>query len=208
MNKVLLTELYYRILPFRVCNHLFVCETSQFNSDMCRFFRKLYVSNKKISDYVNNNFYVEINRFQVQLSEGIVAAKKIYLFSHTNVVGNREDPFGVNLGGLHYESISSSFLLWKFYLDLLSRIVFNTCYRYVLPILVPNFTYGNCRKLTVCDSKNCKNLVLSKIKSKFYEEMVAFCKRIAEISCFLFNPYLVIDTFYYYRRSVVFLMTF
>ena len=135
-----------------------MCETSQFNSDMCRFFRKLYVSNKKISDYVNNNFYVEINRFQVQLSEGIVAAKKIYLFSHTNVVGNREDPFGVNLGGLHYEFISSSFLLWKFYLDLLSRIVFNTCHRYVLPILVPNFTYGNCRKLTVCDSKTAKIL--------------------------------------------------
>ena len=41
----------------------------------------------------------------MQLSEEMVAEKKIYLFSHTNVVGCREDPFGVNLGGLCYESI-------------------------------------------------------------------------------------------------------
>ena len=66
---------------------------------------------------------MEINRSPLQLSEGIVAAKKIYLFSHTNVVGSREDPFGVNLRGLYYESINSTFLLWKFYLCLLSRIV-------------------------------------------------------------------------------------
>ena len=45
----------------------------------------------------------------MQLSEEMVAEKKIYLFSHTNVVGCREDPFGVNLGGLCYESISSHF---------------------------------------------------------------------------------------------------
>ena len=35
--------------------------------------------------------------------------------------------------------------------------------------------------------------------------MVAFCKRIAEISCSLFNPYLIIDTFDYYTRGVDFL---
>ena len=54
---------------------------------------------------------MEINRFPVQPSEGIVAAKKIYLSLHTNVVGSGEDPFGVNLGGLYYESISSAFLI-------------------------------------------------------------------------------------------------
>ena len=81
-----------------------MCERSQFNPDMCRFCTKLYVSNKKISEYISNNLYVEINGFPVQLSEGIVAVKKVYLFSHTNVVGSREDPFGVNLGGFYYES--------------------------------------------------------------------------------------------------------
>ena len=54
---------------------------------------------------------MEINRFPVQSSEGIVAANKIYLSSRTNVVGSGEDPFGVNLGGLYYESISSAFLI-------------------------------------------------------------------------------------------------
>ena len=88
-----------------------MCERSQFNPDICRFCTRLYVSNKKISDYINNNLYVEINRFPVQPSEGIVAAKKIYLSLHTNVVGSGEDPFGVNLGGLYYESTSSAFLI-------------------------------------------------------------------------------------------------
>ena len=88
-----------------------MCERSQFNPDILRFCTRLYVSNKKISDYINNNLYVEINRFPVQPSEGIVAAKKIYLSLHTNVVGSGEDPFGVNLGGLYYESISSAFLI-------------------------------------------------------------------------------------------------
>ena len=88
-----------------------MCERSQFNPDICRFCTRLYVSNKKISDYINNNLYVEINRFPVQPSERIVAAKKIYLSLHTNVVGSGEDPFGVNLGGLYYESISSAFLI-------------------------------------------------------------------------------------------------
>ena len=88
-----------------------MCEKSPFNPDICRFCTRLYVSKKKISDYINNNLYVEINRFPVQPSEGIVAAKKIYLSLHTNVVGSGEDPFGVNLGGLYYESISSAFLI-------------------------------------------------------------------------------------------------
>ena len=91
-----------------------MCERSQFNPDMCRFCTKLRVSKKKISDYINSNLYVEIHRFPMQLSEEMVAAEKIYLFSHTNVVGCREDPFGVNLGGLCYESISSHFCFGNF----------------------------------------------------------------------------------------------
>ena len=52
-----------------------------------------------------------------------------------------EDPFGLNLGGFYYEIVSSPFLLWKIDLDVLSGIVFNSCYRHVLPLLVPNSSY-------------------------------------------------------------------
>ena len=70
-----------------------------------------------------------MNHFPIQISEGIVLAKKIYLFAHTNIVSSREDPFGLNLGGFYYKSVTSSFLLWKAYLDILVRIVFNLSYK-------------------------------------------------------------------------------
>ena len=208
VEGVLMAKLYYRILPFRVWNHLFLCERSQFNPDMCRFATKEYVSNKKKSGHINENLYVEINRFPLQLLEGIVYARKIYSFSHTNVMSSREDLFGINLGGVYYESISSPFLLWKCYLDLLSRIVFNVCYRHVLPLFPPNSSYGMCRKFTVCNSKNCRNLILGRIRELFHKNMVDFGKRIAETSCSLFNSYVVIDTFNNYRKGVDFFSEF
>ena len=174
LKDVLISKLHYRVLPFRVWNHLFLCERSQFNPDMCRLCTKLNVSNKKVSDYINENSYMEIDYFPTQLAEGIVSAKKIYLFAHTNLTPCREDPFAVNLGGLYYESISSSFLLWKFYFNLLDRIVFNICQCDILPLLILKSFYGNYRIFTVCNSKNCRNLILNRIKKLFYKEMVDF----------------------------------
>lgn len=129
VKEFLLSEVYYQILPFRVWNHLFFCERPQFCVDMCRSCTKFYVSNKRISDHINDNLDVEINHFPIQISEGIVLAMKIYLFAHTNIVSSREDPFGLNLGGFYYKSVTSSFLLWKAYLDILVRIVFNLSYK-------------------------------------------------------------------------------
>ena len=79
-----------------------MCERSQFNPDICRYCTRLYVSNKKIRG--NKPFSSAIFRRDC-------CCKKIYLSSRTNVVGSGEDPFGVNLGGLYYESISSAFLI-------------------------------------------------------------------------------------------------
>ena len=95
-----------------------------------------HVSNKKISDYINNNLYVEIDHFPRNYSR----KKKLF----TNVVSSREDSFGLHLVGFYYDSVTSPFLLWKNYLDILPRIVFNSCYRHALPPLVPNSSYCMC----------------------------------------------------------------
>ena len=33
------------------------------------------------------------------------------MFAHTNLISSREDPFGLNLGGVYYESVTSPFFI-------------------------------------------------------------------------------------------------
>lgn len=136
-------KVYFSVLPFRIWHHHFLCERSQCRYDVCKYCTKLYIQNRKISDHVNEKLFVSIDQFPGQLREGMVITEKIYLFAHTNVfIKNR--PFGLNFGSLYYESISSPFLLWKSYLDILCHAIFNVSYKFVLPILVSGVDL-NCR---------------------------------------------------------------
>ena len=76
VNKNLLRKFYHQILPFCVWNHIVLCDRSQFSVDISRSCTRLYVPNKKISDYINNNFFVEIDHFPIQISHEIIAEKK------------------------------------------------------------------------------------------------------------------------------------
>lgn len=62
---------------------------------------------------------MQIDEFPIQVSQVIVAARRINLFAHTNIYLRKNDPFVVNFGSLYYESINSPFMFWKFYLDVL-----------------------------------------------------------------------------------------
>lgn len=53
MKNIIMNELHYKTLSFRVWNHLFLCERAQHVIDMCLYCTKLYVFNKKISDYLH-----------------------------------------------------------------------------------------------------------------------------------------------------------
>ena len=110
-------EIYDQILPFCVWNHLFIWERLQFFVDMCRSCInvcrnsvKLYVLNKRISHYITKKLYVEIDHFPPEISDGIVTAKKIHLFAHTDSVSSKENLFSLNLCGFYYDSVSSLFL--------------------------------------------------------------------------------------------------
>ena len=60
-----------------------------------------------------------------------------------------------NFGTLFYKVISSTFMLFKFYLDVLVRIVLNQCDKFILPALLSGLDTDKCRNSTVCNSKNC-----------------------------------------------------
>ena len=98
---------------------MFLCERSEYCIDMCVYFTKSYVSNKKISEHINKKLYAHINQFHPLIREGVLIAEKIHFFVYTNIFVDQIAPFGRsrNFGSLYYESISSPSLLWKMYLD-------------------------------------------------------------------------------------------
>ena len=79
-REIIMNRLMLSILPFRVWNHTFLCERSQYCIGMCNFCTKSYVSNKKISDHINKTLFVPIEEFHTSIRKEIVLAEKfIYL---------------------------------------------------------------------------------------------------------------------------------
>ena len=58
-----MSKLMLSVLPFRVWNHMFLCERSQHCIDICNFCAKSYVLNKKLSNHVNKTLLVPIEEF-------------------------------------------------------------------------------------------------------------------------------------------------
>ena len=88
-REIIMSKVMLSVLPFRVWNHMFLCERSQYC--ICT---KSFVSNKKISDHTNKTLFVPIEQFHPSVREKIVIAEKIYIFTHTNVFIDKDDPFG------------------------------------------------------------------------------------------------------------------
>ena len=71
----------YSILPFRVWNHLFMCNRSQHKSNMCKLCTKIYIKKKKLSGSMNEKLFEQKDdHFPVQFRYGIMPAKNLNLF--------------------------------------------------------------------------------------------------------------------------------
>ena len=100
--------------------------------------------------------------FRVQLTHSVISDGVVNLFVHSSVC-DRQKLYSENtsFGTVHYEVVSSPFILWKFYLDILARIVLNHCDKYIIPALLSGLDTDDCRKVTV---HLCIVLGLKKIK--------------------------------------------
>ena len=127
VRKIIWDELFYAIFPFHVWNHLFLCCRSLYASNMCLFCTKIYLKNKRLSASVRKNLTVNVlDFFPVHLSYGIISGGHLHLFVHSSIVDRQKHlAYNPNFGTLFYEVINSPFMLLKFYLDILARIVFN-----------------------------------------------------------------------------------
>lgn len=93
-------------------------------------------------------------------------------------------------GTLFYEFINYLFLLQKFYLDTLAKIVLNVCDKIILPMLLSDIE-TDCQKYTVCTPTNCTPLRTDQIKFILFKEAVNLTQRLAQISSIFVNPYYI-----------------
>ena len=135
-KKILYNQLYYSLLLFRVWNHLFLCSRSQYESNMCLFCTKLYLKNEKIWKFIKQKWVIDVlEYFPVELSYGVISDGRVNTFVHWSVRG-RQKFYGPNkFSTLFYEVLSSLFILWEFYLDVLTRLVLNSSDKLIIPTL-------------------------------------------------------------------------
>ena len=170
---------------------------------MCLFCTKIYLRNKKLSRLIEKKLTFDVlKHFTSQLSYGIISGGCVNLFVHSSVI-DRQKVFdeSANFGTLFYEVINSSFMLLKFYLDILARIIFNYSDKYILPALLSDFK-DDCRKRTVCTPSTCFGLKKIKVKEIVFVNALKFSKELAEHSCMCVNSYYIIDVFNNYKRGV------
>ena len=147
---------------------------------MCLYCNRVCINHRGVSDLINNKLYVPTEPFPQLVREGIVLMDKISFFVHFHSTFSMKRKQNINnFGVLYYESISSLFLLYKTYLEILCRIVYNFVDKKVLPLFI-NDGFSVCRNITVCDQRLCQG---SRQSNKFiiYHEMTDFCLRFGEI---------------------------
>ena len=183
-RKIIHDRLYFSLLPFRVCNHLFQCCRCQYENNMCLFCTKLYLKNKKICRVIEKKLTTDVlEYFPVQLSNGVIAHVVVHLLVHSSV-SDRQKLHGenTNFGILYYEVVSSLFILWKFYLDILARIVFNYCGKYIISALLSGLDTYDCRNINVCTPIRCFGLKNNKIIEIVFISGICLLKKLAKIS--------------------------
>ena len=93
------------------------------------------------------------------LNFSVICYDDISLFVYSSSE-DRQNLFGPNnFGTLFYELISYFFMLWKFYLDVLVRIVLNQCNKFILLVLLSGLDTDESRNSSVCNSKNCFGMI-------------------------------------------------
>ena len=138
--------MFYAILPFRMWLYLWFCSRFQEDLHIYKFCSMLRIQNVKINNYIRKNFFIKTCLFPMLLRHSILYAPDNRLFVSIRSGRDRQRPYCEhNFGLLFYEEISSPFLLFKFYLDILGRIIFNVCDKHLLPIMLNN-QYLSARK--------------------------------------------------------------
>ena len=153
VKDVILKNLLFDILPFRVWNHMWYCSRSYYCSSIFLYCTRVCINHRGVSDLVNNKLYVPAELFPQFVREDIVLMDKICFSVHFHgTFSGKRKKIENNFGALYYERICSPFLLSKTYLEILCRIVDNFVDKKILSMFVNN-GFSVCRNKTVCDQR-------------------------------------------------------
>lgn len=135
---------------------------------------------------------------------GVVSDGYVNLFVHSWSHDRQKLCSPDNVGFLYYEVISSPFIIFNFYLDVLARIILKHCDKFVLWALISGLDLNECRNSTAFSPVNCFSLRKDKIKQIIFLHAVKLSKRLAVQSCQVVNSAYVINVFNKYKFGVEF----
>ena len=144
---------------------------------MCLFCTKICLKDKKVIKSICKT--LKVNCFDCMpplLIDGVIIRSDVSLFVHISSQGRQKLYNPDNFGTLFYEVISSPFLLWKFHLDVLTRLVFNHCDKFILPGLMSSFGSNECRASTVCTIDNCFGFKKVKLGEVVFDMLLSYQK--------------------------------
>ena len=108
-----------------------------------------------------------------------------------------------NYGTLHYEEITSPFLLFKSYLNIISKVIFNYCDKYLLIALFASEDHSSCfAKYNAFSATSCFSERKKKFKEKIYLNAVKLIRKLVVSTCQSANAYAFINCFRTYEPGV------
>ena len=143
VKKKIMNELIFEILPFRIFHHLFYCNRGFYMNNKCVFRTRFHVRERLFSDFLNQKLKFSKSYFPCNFVHDVFL-NQISLFIHyhgiiyANTDKDFENIYG-NFGVLYYEEVGRPFLLYKFYLEILCRVIFNKFFTKVMPIMFNDF---------------------------------------------------------------------
>ena len=193
--------MFYSVLPYRIWSHFWFCCRSQLDPKICQFCTKLQVKNIKIINYINKRLVFDVRKmFPFNLNTTVSYLRQISLFIHVRFGKDKQRLYSQkNYGVLHLEEITSPFLLFKNYLDIIGKVIFNQCDKYLLPALFEgdhSACYGDCCIFSA-DSKKKR-----KLKENIYLNAVKLIRRLVVSTCQTSNAYFFIECFRTYEPNV------
>ena len=139
----------------------------------------LQIKDKNIITEINKKLKLDSrNFFPPELYYGAMTDGVLPLFVYVDFGPDRQRPYSENnYGVLYYEVINSPFMLFKSYLDILGRIIFNQCDKYLIPAVLKVETF-NCSCSTICRHSRCysnKKKMIRKYVLTYAVKLIKHC---------------------------------
>ena len=131
----------------------------------------------------------------------------MFVHYHGIIYSSRDKNFDNNYdnsGAPYYESVNSSFMLYKFYLEVLCRVIFNNVLKKVLPIVLSDFdtnTFSAWKKRSFCRRNFCTGTERKKIISIVIKETAYFSLHILKLNNDCINVDFVSQIFNGYKKG-------